>query len=159
MSVPPSGKQLARLTKNERMTDPKHFQDVRLLEFEHVSSTTTEQAVEGQGLNYCPGDVLCLKPQNSDVDVERFLARMGWANDKHRVLTLASQDTSTFFPTLTSCKQERVALILKRYVAQAGKFRPTFLVVSPYSSSYGIIWTFALSLAHHFSMPSDGFPP
>ncbi|PWN87025.1 hypothetical protein FA10DRAFT_273327 [Acaromyces ingoldii] len=64
----PEGWQWATLTRNERMTAPDHFQDVRLLSLQG----------EGKGLAYAPGDVVSLRPANLAPDVDRFLTRMGW---------------------------------------------------------------------------------
>lgn len=45
---------MLKLTSNERTTHENHFQDVRLLKFDKPND-----------LNYQPGDVLMLVPQNS----------------------------------------------------------------------------------------------
>lgn len=62
------GWQWATLTKNERMTAPDHFQDVRLLKIQS----------DAGDIDYNAGDVVSLQPANLLEDVDRFLARMGW---------------------------------------------------------------------------------
>jgi len=85
---------LARLRRNDRMTAKDHFQDVRLLEFEHVRP---EDGVnEDDVMEYDSGDVFCVKPQNSDAQVERFLARMGWSNMKDELVEVKSHSPSKY---------------------------------------------------------------
>ena len=55
------------LTENCRLTSREHWQDVRHLCFQSTSQ-----------INYVPGDVLTIYPQNSDQDVNQMLSCMGW---------------------------------------------------------------------------------
>lgn len=55
------------LKSNTRTTDVQHFQDVRLLEF-----------ITPEDLNWTPGDVLQVQPQNSQKQIEEFFA---WARE------------------------------------------------------------------------------
>ncbi|KAI8115673.1 hypothetical protein FF38_10877 [Lucilia cuprina] len=55
------------LKSNKRITDPSHFQDVRLLEFATSDST-----------NWSPGDILQVQPQNSSKQVDDFFL---WAQE------------------------------------------------------------------------------
>ncbi|KDN39260.1 riboflavin synthase domain-like protein [Tilletiaria anomala UBC 951] len=103
---------LARLTRNERMTARDHWQDVRLLEFEHVgwrslsddlnSNDDPERECRWLQMNshdksggecysdmkYEAGDIFCVKAHNSDAHVDRFFARMGWSNMKEELVQL-----------------------------------------------------------------------
>ena len=56
-----------KLNENRRMTPESHWQDVRKLVF------TTEDHI-----NYIPGDILTLYPQNPDGDVNQMMECMGW---------------------------------------------------------------------------------
>ena len=97
---------MARLTRNERMTAPDHFQDVRLLEFEHVFHATTVHAAaappdgrdygsrEHAAMTYEPGDVFCIKPENAEASVQRFLDRMGWTDVKDEIVELQNLSES-----------------------------------------------------------------
>ncbi|KAE8209406.1 hypothetical protein CF327_g6605 [Tilletia walkeri] len=68
----PPGWQPARLVRNERVTDPNHFQDVRAIEWERT---------DGAPVEYAPGDVACILPENDPKDIERVIKRMKW--DEH----------------------------------------------------------------------------
>ena len=59
----------AKLLSNQRQTSQGHFQDTRLIEFE-IS----------QGLEYQPGDVCLVQPQNSSENVEKFLSLFAHLN-------------------------------------------------------------------------------
>ncbi|XP_008423034.1 NADPH-dependent diflavin oxidoreductase 1 [Poecilia reticulata] len=52
----------ARMLSNRRVTDPTHFQDVRLLDFD----------ISGSNIQFSAGDVVLIRPQNSEDDVQRF---------------------------------------------------------------------------------------
>lgn len=69
------GWNLTNLLKNQRMTDEKHFQDVRLVEFSRRCGRT-DAGLPG----YEPGDVLCLHPQNDAAAVADILARLEYAS-------------------------------------------------------------------------------
>ena len=59
----------SKLLSNQRQTSQGHFQDTRLIELEI-----------DQGLEYQPGDVCLVQPQNSVVNVEKFLTLMSHLN-------------------------------------------------------------------------------
>ncbi|XP_013884668.1 NADPH-dependent diflavin oxidoreductase 1 [Austrofundulus limnaeus] len=52
----------ARMVSNRRVTDPTHFQDVRLIEFD----------ISGSRIEFSAGDVVLIRPCNAEEDVERF---------------------------------------------------------------------------------------
>ncbi len=53
-----------------------------------------EDADAGPGeMRYDAGDVMCVKPENSEAHVERFLQRMGWAKDRERLVHIASRSS------------------------------------------------------------------
>ncbi|KAM4019635.1 NADPH-dependent diflavin oxidoreductase 1 isoform 2-T2 [Anomaloglossus baeobatrachus] len=52
----------ALLVTNQRVTAQEHFQDVRLIEFD----------ISESGINFAPGDVVMIQPQNSPKDVQEF---------------------------------------------------------------------------------------
>ena len=58
---------MAPLTCNQRITAPNHFQDTRHLEFD----------LSGSGIQYDPGDLLAIFPQQSPTAVSAFLQRTG----------------------------------------------------------------------------------
>lgn len=66
-SNPTSHGILVELEENRRLTPQKHWQDVRHLRFSCASS-----------VEYGPGDVLTLYPENSSSDVEQMLKLMSW---------------------------------------------------------------------------------
>ncbi|KAL8946140.1 MAG: hypothetical protein Q9222_007425 [Ikaeria aurantiellina] len=63
-----SRKLLVKLKENKRLTPSEHWQDVRHL---HLSCASF--------VDYGPGDVLTIYPQNSSKDVEQMLALMNWS--------------------------------------------------------------------------------
>ncbi|KAF9354689.1 NADPH-dependent diflavin oxidoreductase 1 [Mortierella sp. AD094] len=65
------GSFLATLMGNNRITDPKHSQDVR-----HIEVLIKDPVFPG----YHPGDVLNLRPRNLGKDVNEFLEYNGWTN-------------------------------------------------------------------------------
>ena len=58
---------MAQLTCNRRITSQDHFQDTRHLEF----------SLQGSGLTYQPGDLLCIFPRQSQAAIAAFLQRTG----------------------------------------------------------------------------------
>ncbi|XP_038126632.1 NADPH-dependent diflavin oxidoreductase 1 [Cyprinodon tularosa] len=52
----------ARMLFNRRVTEPSHFQDVRLIEFD----------ISGSNIDFAAGDVVMMHPQNSAEDVQLF---------------------------------------------------------------------------------------
>lgn len=70
-----NGTRWLRLTRNERLTTPNHFQDVRLLEFEVPSDSEPD-------LGYQAGDIAALRPVNNTDQCLALLERMGWTEHK-----------------------------------------------------------------------------
>eukprot|EP00803_Ostreobium_quekettii_P008466 evm.model.scf_1778.4 EVM.evm.TU.scf_1778.4 scf_1778:10727-13876(+) len=63
---------MARMLKNERLTSPGHFQDVRHIEFDLGDSSLT----------YSPGDLLVILPETPSSAVDAFLERAGLDGDR-----------------------------------------------------------------------------
>uniref|UniRef100_A0A3Q2QA66 NADPH-dependent diflavin oxidoreductase 1 n=1 Tax=Fundulus heteroclitus TaxID=8078 RepID=A0A3Q2QA66_FUNHE len=70
----------ARMLSNTRVTEPTHFQDVRLIEFD----------ISGSNIEFAAGDVVMIRPQNSAEDVQLFcqLLRL----DPDAIFTLRATD-------------------------------------------------------------------
>ncbi|CAF0704318.1 unnamed protein product [Brachionus calyciflorus] len=60
----------SKLTRNERVTDKEHWQNVRLLEFDCNTSR----------IRYDPGDVLVMRPSNLEENVKKFLESLAHLN-------------------------------------------------------------------------------
>ncbi|KAK4052863.1 NAPDH-dependent diflavin reductase [Microbotryomycetes sp. JL221] len=65
--------QWATILENQRVTAPDWFQDVRHIEM-RIDGVTQQTPL------YEAGDVLEIKPENTDESVQRFLESAGWAN-------------------------------------------------------------------------------
>ncbi|KAI0798150.1 riboflavin synthase domain-like protein [Abortiporus biennis] len=61
---------IGTIVRNDRLTAPDWFQDVRHIEFDF-----------DEKIQYAPGDVAVIHPLVPSVDVESFLISMGWSND------------------------------------------------------------------------------
>lgn len=70
-----------RTVKNERITSPDHWQDVRRLEF-------TLPDLDEVDLKYEAGDIATLRPANDAVMVDALIARMGWSQHRDRPVGL-----------------------------------------------------------------------
>ncbi|KAF9202263.1 NADPH-dependent diflavin oxidoreductase 1 [Haplosporangium sp. Z 27] len=70
---------LATLLRNDRITDPKHSQDVR-----HIELLIKDPLFPG----YHPGDVLNMRPRNLEKDVTEFLEYNGWTDIADDPLTI-----------------------------------------------------------------------
>ncbi|XP_030631210.1 NADPH-dependent diflavin oxidoreductase 1 [Chanos chanos] len=68
---------LARMVSNQRVTDPSHFQDVRHIEFD----------ITGSNIEFSAGDVVMMRPRNSQEDVEQFCQLLRLDPDRHFTLT------------------------------------------------------------------------
>ncbi|KAI4173587.1 MAG: hypothetical protein LQ346_008399 [Caloplaca aetnensis] len=64
-----------QLQENRRLTPSDHWQDVRHLRFSCASP-----------VDYAPGDVLTLMPENASIDVDQFLERMDWTRQADQVI-------------------------------------------------------------------------
>ncbi|KAK2589770.1 NAPDH-dependent diflavin reductase [Conoideocrella luteorostrata] len=72
----------ATLVKNERMTPPSHWQDVRLVSFD--IPTHPDRAIQ---IN--PGDCLTIYPKNFPQDVQKVISLMEWDNIADQPLDLS----------------------------------------------------------------------
>ncbi|KAM4697047.1 NADPH-dependent diflavin oxidoreductase 1 [Rhinophrynus dorsalis] len=77
---------LAPLLSNQRVTAEDHFQDVRLVEFD----------ITGSGIDFSPGDVVMIQPQNPPDDVQHFcdLLRL----DPDRKIVIEPRDPAIAVP-------------------------------------------------------------
>ncbi|XP_076454641.1 NADPH-dependent diflavin oxidoreductase 1-like [Babylonia areolata] len=78
---------LASLIANDRVTAPDHFQDVRLVRLD----------VSGSSIEYKPGDVVMVQPQNTEERVQQFLTHMGL--DGSQKFRLQQNDADTPLPS------------------------------------------------------------
>ncbi|KAK5073616.1 NAPDH-dependent diflavin reductase [Lithohypha guttulata] len=67
------------LERNERVTPSDHWQDVRLLRLRAM-----------EAINYMPGDVLALRPQNLPEDVNQIISLLDWQDMADTKLKLQS---------------------------------------------------------------------
>ncbi|XP_062612772.1 NADPH-dependent diflavin oxidoreductase 1-like isoform X2 [Saccostrea cucullata] len=77
----------ASLISNERITAPDHWQDVRLIRLD----------TQGSGIKYRAGDVVMIRPQNSEESVEEFLTLMKL--DPQQKFTLQQNDPNVPLPS------------------------------------------------------------
>ncbi|XP_040262017.1 NADPH-dependent diflavin oxidoreductase 1 isoform X1 [Bufo bufo] len=77
----------APLVTNMRVTAQEHFQDVRLIEFD----------ISGSGIQYSPGDVVMIQPQNSPEDIQKFCSLLRL--DPGSVFVLEPHDPDTLVPS------------------------------------------------------------
>ncbi|GAA5961572.1 hypothetical protein JCM8115_006723 [Rhodotorula mucilaginosa] len=73
----------ARLVKNDRVTAPEWYQDVREIELEIEGVDADER-----NRLYAAGDVLEIRPCNSAEDVDRFLQSAGWTDMADEVIAI-----------------------------------------------------------------------
>ncbi|KAL8625897.1 hypothetical protein ACOMHN_012489 [Nucella lapillus] len=78
---------LAPLIANDRVTAPDHFQDVRLVRLD----------VSGSNIEYAPGDVVMVQPENTEERVQQFMAAMGL--DPNLVFYLRQNDPDVALPS------------------------------------------------------------
>ncbi|GAA5862718.1 hypothetical protein JCM3774_001895 [Rhodotorula dairenensis] len=83
----------ARLIKNERVTAPDWYQDVREIELEVEGVDPDERK-----RLYAAGDVLEIRPRNSDEDVNRFLQSAGWTEQADEVVAIYPTDSDQSLP-------------------------------------------------------------
>ncbi|XP_038623923.1 NADPH-dependent diflavin oxidoreductase 1 isoform X2 [Tachyglossus aculeatus] len=72
----------APMVSNRRVTAEDHFQDVRLIEFD----------ISGSGIEFGPGDVALIRPENSAADTQRFCQLLGLAPARRLVLDARDSD-------------------------------------------------------------------
>lgn len=77
----------ARMVSNQRVTSPSHFQDVRHIEFD----------ISGSNIEFTAGDVVMMRPCNSQEDVEQFCQVLRL--DPQSQFTLQPTDSSTAVPS------------------------------------------------------------
>ncbi|ORZ40352.1 hypothetical protein BCR44DRAFT_1509616 [Catenaria anguillulae PL171] len=85
------GSVLGHLVRNERMTHPSHFQDVRHLTIQLPPSTT-----------YSPGDVASLMPANDPALVQSLLDLLAWSDQADTPITLHATDPDFALPPTLS---------------------------------------------------------
>ncbi|KAI9091819.1 hypothetical protein DFS34DRAFT_681162 [Phlyctochytrium arcticum] len=79
--------QLATVTDNSRMTIESHFQDVRHFEFEVPPNTI-----------YAPGDVMVIRPSNTDADVQLVIDHFEWQDLADRPFQLKPNHSDSHLP-------------------------------------------------------------
>ncbi|KAK7095448.1 NADPH-dependent diflavin oxidoreductase 1-like [Littorina saxatilis] len=79
---------LAPLLANDRVTAPDHFQDVRLVRLN----------IRGSNIQYTPGDVAMIQPQNIEERVNQFLTHMGL--DGSQTFHLQQNDPDVTVPSV-----------------------------------------------------------
>lgn len=77
-----------KVIKNDRVTDPTHFQDVRKLVFENT---------DGEEVQYDPGDTVALYPSNMPEDVQALLDHQGWSDIADYKITVSPEFEQTVF--------------------------------------------------------------
>ncbi|XP_061555006.1 NADPH-dependent diflavin oxidoreductase 1 isoform X2 [Phycodurus eques] len=82
----------AKLLSNERVSHPKHFQDVRHIEFD----------ITGSNIDFTAGDIVMMRPCNAVEDVQELCQLMRL--DPEARFSLTATDGST---ELTDCCEER----------------------------------------------------
>ncbi|KAJ3329479.1 NADPH-dependent diflavin oxidoreductase 1 [Blyttiomyces sp. JEL0837] len=78
----------AVVVKNERITAPSHFQDVRHFEFQ----------IGDAGKSYEPGDVMIIYPQNLPSDVASVIEHFSWEDVADRPFTLKPTRSDVSMP-------------------------------------------------------------
>lgn len=82
LSIP--GSHLVTLRENRRMTPEAHWQDVR-----HFSFTSSEH------IDYMPGDIMTIYPQNDPADVSTLLELLQWTEHADYPLTITPTTSSS----------------------------------------------------------------
>ncbi|PWN26665.1 riboflavin synthase domain-like protein [Jaminaea rosea] len=123
-----------RLVKNERLTSPDHFQDVRLFEFEVPTDKEPD-------LNFIAGDVAALRPVNDLQSCLALLDRLGWTKDKDRFVqvwdTQSQRAISLPALTPTATKSQTTLLdYIQHHVTPFSALRPSlFPLLRPFATS------------------------
>lgn len=73
-----AGEIQATVLLNRRMTPETHFQDIRYMEFQYPHLENS----------YNPGDIMTVRPRNSDPQVEELLQLLGWSDFGNRYVTI-----------------------------------------------------------------------
>ncbi|KAI8380771.1 hypothetical protein BD560DRAFT_365320 [Blakeslea trispora] len=77
--------------ENKRITAEDHFQDVR-----HIELVCEKDPSE---LDYQPGDIAVIRPQNLPVEVDGFLELMGWTDKADKYIQLTTTDPHQSLPS------------------------------------------------------------
>jgi len=77
----------ARLISNRRLTASDHFQDTRLIKLD----------ISGSGINYSPGDVAMIQPDNMTATVDAFIELLDL--DPEQLFTLQENDPDVPLPS------------------------------------------------------------
>ncbi|XP_077479486.1 NADPH-dependent diflavin oxidoreductase 1 [Stigmatopora argus] len=102
----------AKVLSNERVTDPMHFQDVRLIDFD----------IGGSNIDFTAGDVVMMRPCNAAEDVQEFCNLLG-LNPETRFFLTATDGS----PAPTRLRQPRTLhYLVERYLDIAAVPRRSF---------------------------------
>jgi len=108
---------------NVRKTSESHHQDVRLITF-HLS---------GSGIKYVPGDVLMVKPCNTQDKVDEFFTLTGW--DPHTRIQVSEQNSDNPLPHDLPCVCTLQRLVSSYLSIQAVPKRYFFELLSYFTTS------------------------
>lgn len=140
-----------RLTRNERLTSPTHWQDVRLIEL---------QVPDAQpDLQYEAGDVAALRPCNDPDAVDALIKRMGWEKDRDRPVGLFNRSGErVVLPATSSANSPGHAMTLFEYLrdhtSPFSALRPSlFPLLRPFTPRDHI----EHEKLTEFSTPGDGY--
>ncbi|KNE90952.1 hypothetical protein PSTG_15594 [Puccinia striiformis f. sp. tritici PST-78] len=91
-----SGSYSAILSKNHRLTHPSHFQDTREIILD----------LEDQSIDFVPGAVCEIWPQNSDLDIHYLFRLMNWDHLCDQVFKIYSTDKNHDLPLESNTLKE-----------------------------------------------------
>ncbi|KAI8335987.1 hypothetical protein EDC96DRAFT_524417 [Choanephora cucurbitarum] len=77
--------------ENKRITAEDHFQDVR-----HVQLVCEK---DNSDLDYQPGDIAVIRPQNLSTEVDAFLEFMGWTEHANKLIQVTTTDQHQLLPS------------------------------------------------------------
>ncbi|RKP36253.1 hypothetical protein BJ085DRAFT_41124 [Dimargaris cristalligena] len=89
--VEPPGTVRMRLVRNERISTPDHFQDIRHVEF-------SRDPTDARPLSFSPGSVASLLPQNLPDEVSDFLDHMQWGDQADTPLVIRPREHWVHLP-------------------------------------------------------------
>lgn len=115
---------LGTVISNERVTSPEHFQDVRLIKLD----------IGGFDIDYDPGDVVVVHPENCEEDVQEFFSLFS-SLEASMSFVVAPTEDSTLLPHLL-CGTVVLGDCVRKY------FDLTYI---PKRSFFELFWHFASS--------------
>lgn len=145
----PSSTRWLRLTKNERLTSPTHWQDVRRLEFEVPSGSDPD-------LQYEAGDVAALRPSNDAEKITSLITRMGWQAHRDRPVALFDRKGEQVHLPATEHPPKPLTLFtyLQHYTSPFSPLRPSlFPLLRPFTPRDHM----EHEKLTEFSTPGDGY--